>query len=741
MADTRIYSAVYSGVAVYETVVNDVVVMRRQNDSYMNATQILKVAGIEKGKRTKILEREVLIGEHEKVQGGYGKFQGTWIPLNNSRQLAERYNVLDILKYIIDFNPPVPGNDDEEDLLPTKEQAMIAQRKLAQIQSRSEQYQPRQPRTTARQQQKYQQQQQHEEERRQQEHQQRAHHHHSPAAYHHQQRQSAPKSPLHTEEPNRKRVKPNEQQQQQQQLHQQISAPTTAASDDHRGLLMAIFLSDDPDHIPELLQSSSPAEFNIDLVIDEQGNTALHWAAALARTTIVQLLVSKGANPACTNYAGETPLMRSVMVTNSFDNSSFPSLLNSLESTILAVDQKRQTVLHHAAKTAGIHGRTPAAIYYVSHLLRLQQPTSILDWQDDRGDTALNIAAQLDCTEMVQLLTRAGAKKDMENNVGLTSEDYSDTKEMSLDEQTSNYPKQNVVKSERGREIISTVQKIVDALDEEYGGQLVQRDQELAEIQTGIDEASKELEMTRKDLESRQAQSQRLVEAQQKYRNLQTSLQAEWDRMDSTPANTSTALDEIDDNEDIDAAFAVLSTTDGEEKPRTAEQRKNHMRLLKARIAAYLQNDHDLRSEVMELRAQTAEKELQCKRLIAACCNLPIEKIDDLVEPLILAIESDPPDLDLARVIGFMEKIRRQGAFSDSLASSQSSSPPPLQPSSALTPTLTMAASTGSPLPSVNASSTTTTAPPLETESSGVRHDMPSPAEPSSNVDEPHAFT
>lgn len=75
---SRIYSAVYSGVPVFEMVVNDVAVMRRRTDSYMNATQILKVANIEKGKRTKILEKEVLIGEHEKVQGGYGKYQGTW---------------------------------------------------------------------------------------------------------------------------------------------------------------------------------------------------------------------------------------------------------------------------------------------------------------------------------------------------------------------------------------------------------------------------------------------------------------------------------------------------------------------------------------------------------------------------------------------------------------------------------------------------------------------------------------
>lgn len=73
-----VYSAVYSGVYVYEFVCRGIAVMRRKHDSYLNATQILKVAGIEKGRRTKILERDVLSGEHEKVQGGYGKYQGTW---------------------------------------------------------------------------------------------------------------------------------------------------------------------------------------------------------------------------------------------------------------------------------------------------------------------------------------------------------------------------------------------------------------------------------------------------------------------------------------------------------------------------------------------------------------------------------------------------------------------------------------------------------------------------------------
>lgn len=75
---SSVYTAVYSSVSVYEMMCRGVAVMRRQKDSYLNATQVLKVANIDKGKRTKILEKEIQNKEHEKVQGGYGKYQGTW---------------------------------------------------------------------------------------------------------------------------------------------------------------------------------------------------------------------------------------------------------------------------------------------------------------------------------------------------------------------------------------------------------------------------------------------------------------------------------------------------------------------------------------------------------------------------------------------------------------------------------------------------------------------------------------
>lgn len=72
----QIYKATYSGVPVYEMTCNNIAVMRRRNDSYLNATQILKVAEFDKPQRTRILEKEVQTGQHEKVQGGYGKYQG-----------------------------------------------------------------------------------------------------------------------------------------------------------------------------------------------------------------------------------------------------------------------------------------------------------------------------------------------------------------------------------------------------------------------------------------------------------------------------------------------------------------------------------------------------------------------------------------------------------------------------------------------------------------------------------------
>ncbi|KAI8067947.1 hypothetical protein BC940DRAFT_333169 [Gongronella butleri] len=656
----RIYTAVYSGTPVFEMLVDDVAIMRRRTDAYMNATQILKIANLDKGRRTKVLEKEILTGVYEKVQGGYGKFQGTWIPMKTSIELAQRYHVYEKIRPMIEFDPEQAGNLEEKPFY-----------------GKDEYRQPRKKRDNG-----------------------------GPSA--------SPSKKQRILPPPNLAPSPND----------------NPADGPNRTLLMSIFLSDDTSNVGDILRQAH--NLNIDMVLDEQGNTALHWAASLARVETIEQLIAHHANVSQRNYAGETPLMRTVAATNSFDRDCFRKIVKILEPSLPTRDKNQRTILHHTSLTAGIHGRVNAALYYMHHLLHTIQsspdPKALLDAQDDQGDTALNMAARLHCDRMIELLATAGANPDIENNLGLSSKAYSsgetDTSSitqslghsmepMVIDQDAASTSSANAPAgaadaasatsaqptekrpvltspSQRGKEIVATVQKIVDALDQEYGGMLQEREQQLKDVQETLDKTNLELESTRKDLEKRQEESQLLAEGQQKVRNLQQALDASWADLEALLRKNNEVLDKqvvlgFDVDKDIDAELDAP-------QPSADEDKEKYMMQLKARVLAYTVNNDTLQTYLDELRAETAEKELQCKRLIAACCNLPMDKIDDLVEPLTLAIESDPPDLDLARVIGFMEKIRRQGAFPEghpppsatatsalSSAADATSTPPPPQ--------------------------------------------------------------
>ncbi|KAJ3020053.1 hypothetical protein HKX48_001411 [Thoreauomyces humboldtii] len=118
--------ASYSGVRVYEIQCRNVPVMRRMADAYINATQILRAAGLPKPQRTKILERDVTGGVHEKVQGGYAGFQGTWIPLDSARLLAAAHGVEQDMEELLSY---VPQPGDEQ--LPAKEKRKRAPKEPA----------------------------------------------------------------------------------------------------------------------------------------------------------------------------------------------------------------------------------------------------------------------------------------------------------------------------------------------------------------------------------------------------------------------------------------------------------------------------------------------------------------------------------------------------------------------------------------------------------------------------------
>lgn len=95
-------SARYASIDVYEVNWKSIPVMKRKRDNYVNASQILKAAKVEKKKRKKVLKRLCELVPFEKIEFGFHTFQGIWVPETSAKKLADKWQVLDPLMPLFD---------------------------------------------------------------------------------------------------------------------------------------------------------------------------------------------------------------------------------------------------------------------------------------------------------------------------------------------------------------------------------------------------------------------------------------------------------------------------------------------------------------------------------------------------------------------------------------------------------------------------------------------------------------
>jgi len=505
--------------------VNRVAVMRRRSDGWLNATQILKVAGVDKGKRTKVLEKEILTGEHEKVQGGYGKYQGTWINYRRGREFCRQYGVEDVLRPLLDYDISVDGNAGQGIETPTKEQAMAANRKrfytqsmdgrstsqsvggtffsnisstatsaLAAMNKVARLNSPAPPRPGSSSQGRR----------------SMGRPSQGPIASQESFRTSSQQSvqslasersfsgangPTDSaygtgmedpQEPPRKRMRMSQEEsfsqpngadlsmrdlgsptEPSESFYQQtghritlpdgevpsalppLPHPDTKNSEEKQAMLTDLFAdqtrTDFTNH-PAILHLSGA---DLDMPIDNAANTALHWAATLARVSLMRLLVSKGANMFRGNAAGQTPLMSAVSVNNSLDHSCFPETLEILAPLIELRDTQGRTILHHIAVTCAIKGRAASSKYYLEALLEYLVRSNIgasqtmsfqdnypkpiglmrfmqemVNARDKAGNTALNLAARIGNRNIISQLMEVQADPTIPNHKGTRPIDF-----------------------------------------------------------------------------------------------------------------------------------------------------------------------------------------------------------------------------------------------------------------------------------------------------------------------------
>ncbi|KAF7504447.1 hypothetical protein GJ744_002184 [Endocarpon pusillum] len=404
----ELYSATYSNVPVYELLISGDHVMRRRSDDWINATHILKLAGYDKPARTRILEREVQKGVHEKIQGGYGKYQGTWVPLQEGRALAEKNQIMHRLAKIFDF---VPG---ERSPPPAPKHATAASNKPKAPKAS----QPRKPASQG---------------------------YYRPA---HEQYDNI-SAQLHDDE-TPDDVTPESASFLGDDDMLPVSQNLAASRKRKRGTDRMGYSAADLDHITygdELLDyfvtsaedpngaqmypPIAPPSFPIDKAIDNQGNNSLHWACAMGDVQLARDLISRGANNAMQNeLSGETPLIRAVLFTNNYDKQTFPKIVNLLSSAILERDWHGANVFHHIAETARSKNRWNCARYYCEVLVNKLLESgpnymqAALTASDQNQDTPVNCAIRNGCIKVASfLLNHCPEAGDIPNLQGQTAND------------------------------------------------------------------------------------------------------------------------------------------------------------------------------------------------------------------------------------------------------------------------------------------------------------------------------
>uniref|UniRef100_A0A8C0HKJ9 Ankyrin repeat domain 27 n=1 Tax=Buteo japonicus TaxID=224669 RepID=A0A8C0HKJ9_9AVES len=142
---------------------------------------------------------------------------------------------------------------------------------------------------------------------------------------------------------------------------------------------------------------------------DDRGYTPLHIAAICGQTSLVDLLVAKGAIVNATDYHGSTPLHLACQ--KGYQNVTL--LLLHYKASTDVQDNNGNTPLHLAC-TYGHEDCVKALVYYDVHSCRL-------DIGNEKGDTPLHIAARWGYQGIIEVLLQNGANPEIQNRMKETS--------------------------------------------------------------------------------------------------------------------------------------------------------------------------------------------------------------------------------------------------------------------------------------------------------------------------------
>lgn len=429
-------------------------------------------------------------------------------------------------------------------------------------------------------------------------------------------------------------------------------------------------------------------EYNefIDIPLDAKGQTALHFAATLASSTLVGSFVDLGLNsPIRGNIDGESPLVASVQVTNAMEKGNFTEILtNWLHPNLWLLDSKSQTIYHHLAiqsikKAESVKFYTTKILEFITSNDRyLHDTTKLINKQDDQGNTCLHLAVQNESKWLIKLFLLMKADPQIANKIGVKPIDLVIVKESQKFESNdqifellrtaleffhdrleinSEIPEIDPIKhiktiekskvnldnnSTNSSSIFQSIQDLLSNTNNEYELILNTKREQILNLQKALHDSTIVTANNRYTLKSISEKLADLDNIKLQMANINDKLQSSKKEIPELKDSNYNEEENFDADEPfiIEPLFEKVLNNESLDELKTDEfvSQLQPSSILKARVDAYKQINQNLESELNTL-LNYSELTSKFKKIVSICTGVDINEVDEYLDGLLEAVE------------------------------------------------------------------------------------------------------
>jgi hypothetical protein len=165
----------------------------------------------------------------------------------------------------------------------------------------------------------------------------------------------------------------------------------------------------------------------------------------------------------------------------------------------------------------------------------------------------------------------------------------------------------------------------------QIGGSRSSDDDVIAELQVQLSSMSKEIAQYRKDINPLRQENEQIPEMKARISYLEHLVS------DKNKFGNSNAISQLQH-----------------------ESQSNSEEIVRLKLALSQQKSIEahLCEDLRKLRSTATQHEIICKKIISSCSNVPLEQVEELLQPLMNAIDSDSLNLDVNFLSSFMVRLK-----------------------------------------------------------------------------------